>query len=64
MKGKNTIKINENTMQSAIQYYLNNVVLKEPCTVVSVSSYNSAAGGYEISITPVKGEHNKEGAKT
>ncbi len=59
MEGKNTIKMNESTMRKALQYYLNEVVLKEPYTVTSVSSYNITSGGYEITITPVSLEEKK-----
>lgn len=53
MKGSNTILLNTEEMNRAIEYYLNNVQLKEPVTVDKVESdWNSGAiTGFRISVS-------------
>ena len=50
--GSNIIRINQNTMQQAIEYWLNNVVLRKP---VSVSNVEERPNDhvFEISIVEV-----------
>ena len=49
LSGSNIIKINQDTMQQAIEYWLNNVVLRKPVTVSSVKEVPNA-GMFEIHV--------------
>lgn len=57
MVGHNKLFINQSEMNAAIEYYLNNVVLKVPCTVNGVEiSQRSGESDFEIKIMPRKDE--------
>lgn len=60
MKGQNIIKMNVETMNTAVQYYLNNVVLKEPVVVESVKHKDS---NYDetFEVTTVRQESPEKG---
>ena len=48
--GSNVIRINQATMQQAIEYWLNNVILRKPIAVTNVKEYPNELV-FEISVT-------------
>lgn len=63
MVGNNTLFINQAEMNAAIEYYLNNVVLKSPCVVQGVSyTTNRAINGFEVTLLPPKADGKPYGA--
>lgn len=55
MIGHNKLFINQVEMNAAIEYYLNNVVLKTPCTVTGVETTSRGSdNGFEIKLMPHK----------
>lgn len=53
MIGNNTIEMNQATVNAAIEYYLNNVVLKEPVTVKDVTKDSRQYSAvFTVSIGP------------
>ena len=54
MKGQNVIEFNINTIKEAMEYYLNNAVLKDSVKVLSVR--NSDEMGFTVTIEEVKNE--------
>lgn len=63
MKGQNIIKMNTATMQEAIAYYLNNVVLKVPVDVQKVVQGDDY-GANEFIVTTVEKTTGDDNAKT
>lgn len=47
MTGNNEMIINQATMKEAIQFWLNEVVLKEPAIVSSVATVSPNGSGYD-----------------
>lgn len=63
MLGRNIIKINHATMIEAMQYYLDNVMLREGCMVrvESVRMDQDSSGIFSISVASVDDEDEAEG---
>lgn len=60
MIGNNTFVINQNEMNAAIEYYLNNVILKTPCKVTNVKYVTTNGYVFEVSLAPQKEETTGE----
>lgn len=50
LPGNNVLRLNHSTMEQAVEYWLNNVVLRQPVTVVSVRD-RSAENVFEVEVT-------------
>lgn len=60
MVGANKLFINQSEMHAAIEYYLNNIVLKVPCTVTSVVTFSrDGLSGFEIGMKPKEDNSGK-----
>jgi len=60
--GHNSLQLNQATINRAVEYYLNEVVLKEPVKVVKVNrvkSSMSSDGDFEVTIQPLDDEQGK-----
>lgn len=50
LPGRNVLRLNHSTMEQAVEYWLNNVVLRQPVTVVSVKERNTD-NVFEVEVT-------------
>ena len=50
LPGHNILRLNYSTMEQAVEYWLNNVVLRQPVTVVSVKERNTD-NVFEVEVT-------------
>lgn len=52
MRGINTLVLNEATMVAALQYFLDNVLIKDSSLEATSLSYNTNRSVYEVIVKP------------